>query len=190
MLNLGKAAEGLHNTGGAKMPAQINLNVQITDIVVEDNYIEFALKDTQGRSYDDRIWIPEADRYQGRNGKSAEEVYNEEVNNRLDRIAQYAKVFLLPEDLVTIQAPTLLEIAKKAHQVLKPKLSTKTVNVKLVKTKDKMYTDSPRYAPYVEVHEEGKPSGLKYSKYELENLMGETEGQSDVASDKPKFNLF
>lgn len=177
-------------TGGSKIPAGIHLNVRLTNVTVDESFIEFDLQDTQGRIQNNRVWIPELDKTSARGEKTVEQVYEENVQNRLKQITQYLRAFLTDDELAKFSAESFSEYAKKAAQVLNARLNNATLNVKLIKTADLMFSDFPFYPPYAEKYVEDQPSTLKFSAWELQNRMGEPEKDDTSGEKKDDFKLF
>jgi hypothetical protein len=169
LFDMGAAAE---RTGGAsKIPAGIHSNVKITKIDIGPNYIDFLFEDQEGRVDNDRHFFPDKDRVNPRDNQTAEEAFQAEVKDRVERLTQYPQIYFEKEELSKLSqgVGSFEALAKRVQDALTPKLATQTVNIKTIPNKDLKYPEFPRYPLYVEKYVEGQEPTLKYSKWELNN---------------------
>jgi hypothetical protein len=102
-----------------------------------------------------------------REGETIQEAYDREVKVNLEAIVKLMVALLGKETASNFGAADYKEFVSKASALLQGVKGVK-VNLKVVPDyKEKTYPDLPRYGTYVELHEEGRETSLKYSEKEL-----------------------
>jgi len=202
LFDLNASKKRVERSGSApKMPADIHTNVTVVGLELGDNYVDVFLEDSEGRQQKDRHWFPEKERLEKgmkNNGASQEEIeaaWTKEVKDRIDKLVQYMEVFMNDEELgaVTTQLAAVGGeegfpiLAKKAKDILTPRLHTEKINIRLIPDKkaDYKYATFPRFASYVEKYVEGEPasSRIAYSDWEVKNLLNKVPKKGEASSD-------
>lgn len=174
LFNAGQSANTLDNRGASKIPVGIHSKVTISSVELGENYLDInfvkTFEDGQNRVHNDRIWTPDKSRFQDNPnaGKTAEQVFVEACQNRVECITQYLKLVCTQEELGKITGATYDAFLKAAFPVLNSRLGGVLVNLKLIPKKG--YSSIPNFPIYVEAYVEGNEPTLFYSKWEADQV--------------------
>jgi len=178
MYSAKKIQEETGSTSNSKMTSGFHTNVTLTGIDVEPGkYVDIHFKNKNGEVHNRRIWPPNPDMINPRDGESLEEAKQRDEQERLGIITDMLSIVV--DDLDDFSAPTYDQYMLKAKQEIMSNVGDTTFNIKLIPTKDGKYSEFPRYGKWVTEYSENKPHGLKYSKWELENRVNVERPKSD-----------
>ena len=172
------------------------------------NYFDIVVE-KDGLTQNKRLFIPDYNKFPARirEDESQDQANFRDLKERLAHITLVMKIFMDEDQFKNFQAPvvendhaqTFKLFAEKAHNELQTLLPTKQVNVKLIPTKDGLYSEFPFFATstWIEEHVPGQPSTLKYSKYELKRIQESMAGPksddtvlTNESSPNTGFNMF
>lgn len=179
----------------SKIPVGIHTNCTVESVVLGDKFFDINFKNDVGEVHNKRLWAPNGNYPKKLDDGTIETkemaVTREEVNN-LAHVIKLIHIFLGDEGISKFPALEYEAFLKKAVEVLTPKLSTQTVNLKLIYDADGMYSTFGNFPDYMERHIEGVEPNLKFSKWELENrftkkekpnnTLGESTSKEDLAN--------
>jgi len=178
MYSAKKIQEETGSTSASKMGSGFHTNVQLTNIdVTPGQYVDIHFKNDNGEIHHRRIWPPNPDMINPRDGESLEEAKVRDEQERLGVITDVLSI--VSDNLDDFSAPTYDQYMLKAKQEIMSNLADVRFNIKLIPTKNGKYSEFPRYGKWITEYSEDKPHGLKYSKWELENRVNVDRPKSD-----------
>lgn len=167
--------------GGTKLGVGIHSAVEVVGIEKGENYVDINFS-KDGKVMNKRLWeatgnYPRKDK-DGKVLETQAQAIEREEKLNLSNIAKLMTIFLSKETVETFKASFKGDIVyddfvTKAIVLLKPKLGTKKVNLKVIYDSDGVYPTLGNFpsgdSAYLEEHVEGQEPTLTYSKYELDN---------------------
>jgi hypothetical protein len=161
---------------GVKIPFGIHTNIKLKGVEVKKGeYFDITFEDKEGRFNNKRLFQPNgkyprttklADGTEKTETKD-ESIKREEMEN-IRHLVKLLHIFL-EGDLKSIKADTYDAFVDKAAKALNAKVSTKTLNIKLIYDSEGRYTAFGNFPDYVEEYIDGQAPTLEFSKWELAN---------------------
>lgn len=176
-----------------KIPTGIHQNIELTKVeLAEENnstnyFIDFHFSDNQGLVHNNRLWLPTYKEWEGKDKQYNDDYFSHVKTRTIESIAQYLEIFLTPEELkeFKVDLNDLKSFYKRTYAILQSRLKTQKLNIVLIHTKDGLYSEFPKYAPYVEKFVEGENSKLKIPKKGIERALKAAQ-QKEQLENKPK----
>lgn len=169
---------------GSKIPVGIHTNCEVTGIEVTPEYIDLNFKDEQGRTNNKRLWAPKGS--YPRDKETVADAKTREERENLAHLTKLVHIFLGEEGVKKFAPGEYLTLADNVAKQLRPKLSSKKVNLKLIYDKDGAYAVFGTFPDYVEECIPNEAPKLEFTKWETENRLtrkAKTVGKGDHVSD-------
>lgn len=174
----------MNSGGSSKISKGIHTKIKLKDIDVTDRYVDVWFEDpANGATINKRLWVPELDKVQAREGKSVQETYELQIHENLYHLLDLAKNMVGIETASNIPISDFKSTATAIRTLLMPYSNSKFLNLKVITTMDGKYPDISRYVGYLEPYTEGQPSKLTFKPSELSRMAAS--GASSDASSKP-----
>jgi len=151
------------STGGSKIPVGIHQGtVVFSGLTTDQNWTDILFTEpTTGRTIHKRLFAPTGNR--PKEGETVLDAKNREQSNRLGQLSNLLLAIVGSEVVETFEASDYTEFVAKASALLN-QYKNVPVNLKVVPDyKEKMYSDLPDFGSYVEKHEVGSETRLKFS---------------------------
>lgn len=107
------------------------------------------------------------DKVYPRDGEGPMEAYARNIEEYLAFFAKHMHIFVPEEITENFGADSYQEFAKKATELLNKHKDSAYINLKSIPDSNLLYSTFGKYPNYVEKWEEGVPTRLKYSDWEL-----------------------
>ena len=163
----------------------IHQKLSLESVELHDNYIDFNIVSEAEEKYRDRVFFPNPE---SEWIKQNPENLSKEEDTFLDKLSQYVLLYVEADKIPDTSGMSYKDVAALCKNIITQNMGTQVkFNMKLVPDSQGLYARSPKFAPYVEKYEEGKPTTLKYSKWELDNLINKPKvSEDDVTLPEPQ----
>lgn len=153
--------------GGIKVPVGIHEGtVVFSGLSTDVSWTDINFTSNDGRVIHKRLFLPTGSRLL--EGETIQDALDREVKQNLQHLVQVMTALLGKEVVDNFEAADYRSFVAQASAQLNP-LKNTAVNLKVVPDyKEQKYPDLPRYGTYLEKHQPGVATSLKYSTKELE----------------------
>ncbi len=176
-----------------KIPVGIHQAVKVVSVEADKDYIvDINFEDAQGRKQNKRLWYPKGNYPDKEKGETPEQAKNREARQNLAHLTRLLHIFDGPDSLKKFPKGLNYEsFIDEAIKVLKPKLSKKTINLKVLYDKDGVYTEIfGKFPSYMEEHIPGQEPTIEISEWEQKNRMThKAPARAEAQPDVPKQNF-